>query len=150
MASRSGQERQREATRGPARGPASRGAPEHLQETLTALRKHCPPPLPVVVKLCRLPDDLDGQTIRNPREFIIRLARQLDENRLVNVLLHEWAHCLSWSLKHDRIYDDYEAGKTSWTEYEAGCHDGAFGVAFAQAHVVYTTKVLPTPDEPAS
>jgi len=138
----------------PDRSPRSRshGKPRkapavsrHVRETVAALRQHCPTPLPVAVKLGRVPDHVEGQTIRNARQFTVRLDRTLDESTLVNVLLHEWAHCCSWSLTHDRVYDEYEAGKLSWAEYEAGTHDGAFGLAFAKVYVAYSTQVLSAP-----
>lgn len=115
----------------------------HFQETLAALREFCPTAFPVIVRTSIVPVTVDGMTKRRRNRFVIHLDRNLDEVTATGVLIHEWAHAMSGSLKHDRAADEFNSGKLTWTEFERACHDAGFGASFAEAWATYTTRVLP-------
>ncbi len=57
-------------------------------------------PLPVCIRFARLSGKYgDCELVKG--KFVIRLNRRLDESRLIDTLIHEWAHGLAWGLEED-------------------------------------------------
>lgn len=72
------------------------------RKTLKYLREHEAPLLPVKVRkrrlvgcvgLCSLVYDSEW----NPQHFLIELDPRQSRISIVDTLLHEWAHCLTWT-----------------------------------------------------
>ena len=114
-----------------------------FQHVLADLRRLCPPAFPVVVRTSEVPPDLDGLAKRRRNRFVIHLDHNLRQEAAISVLLHEWAHCRSWSLMLDKAADETAAGRMSPEEFEIVSHDGSFGVAFAEIWSTFTTAILP-------
>ena len=115
----------------------------HFQQVVTGLRKLCPTGFPVVVRTCKVPSDIDGLTKRNSKRFVIHLARHLCQDAAVEVLIHEWAHCMAWNLLLDKAADDYAEGRLSRQDFERVSHNASFGVAYSEAWAAYSAEILP-------
>jgi len=114
-----------------------------FQHVLADLRRLCPSAFPVVLRTSEVPPDLDGFAKRRRNRFVIHLDHNLRQEAAISVLLHEWAHCRSWSLMLDKAADETAAGRMSPEEFELVSHDGSFGVAFAEIWSTFTTAILP-------
>jgi hypothetical protein len=92
-----------------------------LKQALETLRVLCPTPHPVDVRRVRMADNdfgyADLVTGDKPK-FKVRINRALQLDFQIWVLIHEWAHCMTWDLSHSR-HDDH------------GAH---FGVAYSEAY----------------
>jgi len=115
----------------------------HFQEVVAGLRELCPTAFSVIVRTSEVPEHVDGLTKRRQNRFVICLDRNLSEQAAVGVLIHEWAHCMSWSLKHDRAADEFNSGLLTWADFERATHDASFGVAYSQAWAAYSAEMLP-------
>jgi len=70
--------------------------PRVLRECVGLLRRYCPTRKPVVVGWWyRLPWYADA--CDNGEYYLIRLSKTLTNSARVDVLAHEWAHCMAWS-----------------------------------------------------
>lgn len=101
------------------RGVPSKTPFKHALETLRVL---CPAAHPVDVRRVQMADCdfgyadlvLSGESPK----FRVRINRTLQQDFQIWVLIHEWAHCMTWDLSHSR-HDDH------------GAH---FGVAYSEAY----------------
>jgi hypothetical protein len=59
-------------------------------------RENLSPPSPVTVRRVRLRPGLDGWCACGRRGFTIKIDRRLPEYFAIEVLIHEFAHVLSW------------------------------------------------------
>jgi len=116
---------------------------QRFRDVVADLRRLCPPAFPVVVRTSELPPDLDGLAKRRWNRFVIHLDKNLGQDAALSVLLHEWAHCRSWSLMLDKAADDTAAGRMSPEEFELVSHNGSFGVAYSELWGTFTTRILP-------
>ena len=97
------------------------GSTRTIKQTLETLRVLCPTQYPVRVRRTKLPDGIFGDAdyiSKGKRHFKIRLCSKLTPEFLVWVLVHEWAHCMTWDLTHSR-HDD---------------HGAYFGIAYSEAY----------------
>ena len=86
-------------------------ASEHasgFRKTARDLRVLAPPVWAVSVKRCKMPEGVHGDCSLVAKEgqqarYIIRVAKDIPEEAQVYVLLHEWAHALSWGSESHRI-----------------------------------------------
>lgn len=106
------------------------------------MRRLCPTAFPVIIRTGKVPAHVDGFTKRNQNRFVIHLDRYLSEKSAVEVLIHEWSHCMAWSLLHDKAIDAFHSGRLTWAEFERATHDASFGVAYAQAWAAYTAELI--------
>tara|TARA_R100000458_G_C8278175_1_gene254049 strand:- start:1648 stop:1995 length:348 start_codon:yes stop_codon:yes gene_type:complete len=93
------------------------------REAVTILRHECPPHYPVKARRVKVPDDIYGDTdlkeLKNgKRFFMIRVSQELSKAETLEVLVHEWAHAISWTSGHGRIRD----------------HGAEWGLAYASAY----------------
>jgi len=83
------------------------GYPHAFRETARHLRVLVPPVWPVRVRRSKLADDVHGycalSTQGRTPHYTIRVNSELHEEAQVYVLIHEWAHALSWSSDSHRI-----------------------------------------------
>jgi len=90
------------------------------REAVEALRTLCPVRgYEVRVYRCRIGDGCDGYVKEvGKRRLAVRVSRTLDEPFALEVLVHEWAHAMTWRLEHDR----------------APSHSAYWGLAYADAY----------------
>jgi hypothetical protein len=62
------------------------------------LKRACPPNVSVSVRRLKLSEHFDGDCQLKNGMFLIRINRNLPEHEAIDVLIHEWAHTLSWDL----------------------------------------------------
>lgn len=69
-----------------------------VQDAAKALRKSVPPNLPVRIRKVPMVDHVGMTILREGKtpHYEIQLCTSLPENAAVLILLHEWAHALSW------------------------------------------------------
>lgn len=99
---------------------------------LKMLKTECPAAFPVSVRRVLLTRKLDGRCWKHGKQFYIQIARQLDEGKAMDVLIHEWAHARAWNHRLDNAVDDEEFNKLS--------HDAAWGVAYAEIYAAYEAR----------
>lgn len=74
-------------------------------------------------------------------KFQIRVSRELNESEAVDVLLHEWAHALSWEacvgkVAYSRSISDHE--------FEQLAHGPKWGLAFSRVYLCFTSEIVLT------
>lgn len=100
---------------------AARGSSKRLTEAIEALRVLCPTEHPVEVRRVKMsPDDFGYAEFvsKGRKHFKVRINSTLPADFQLWVLIHEWAHCMTWNICHRR-HDDH------------GAH---FGVAYSEAY----------------
>ena len=74
---------------------------KEYRRVIADLRRSVPPLLPVYVRIAATEDaggDCDlKEGVKIGPYFCIRLSKELVGPSKIHVLIHEWAHCLSWS-----------------------------------------------------
>ena len=106
---------------------------------LAGLRAQCPTAMPVVVRTSWLPDTILGQCVRRRHRFVVSLNDGMDQPQAVECLLHEWAHALAWSYSLDKLARDPDVPRE---DFEAACHDEAWGCAYSRVWRAYTADIL--------
>lgn len=124
-------------TAAPPSPPAARNWPA-FRGVLAGLREFVPPAFPVSVRIGRVARGTLGTCRRERSRFVIAIARDLDEEPAIEVLLHEWAHAASWSLTLDKLS---RAPGTSQEAFEAASHDAAWGCSYSRIWRLYSTLV---------
>lgn len=89
-----------------------------FRRTVEDLLAICPVKYPVSVRRCKMANDDFGDADFRKGKYHIRINRDLDPDFQIWVLVHEYAHCLSWNVIHDRTSE----------------HGPYFGVAYAEAY----------------
>jgi hypothetical protein len=84
---------------------------------------------PVSVRRLRIPSRLEGRCWKTGKQFHIQIDSRLDENKAMDVLVHEWAHARAWNHRLDSATTDEQFNKLS--------HDAAWGVAYAEIYSAY-------------
>lgn len=112
----------------------SRPGYDHFREVVWALREHCPPGKPVIIRTAKLAPTTLGECVRRPSRFVIRLNSRLAELAAVEVLCHEWAHALAWNFSLDRLA---KHPAVSHDEFQHASHDEAWGCAYSRVWRVY-------------
>jgi hypothetical protein len=112
----------------------------HFHGVLRGLRGLLPAAFPIIVRSAWLPSDALGCCHRTDERFVIRLADRLSQPEAVEVLLHEWAHALSWNHALDKLATDPDVHPET---FEAGAHDGAWGHAYSRVWRAYSGVIVP-------
>lgn len=73
---------------------------EYLYSVLRTLRQELPTKKPVFLERLRL-TGMDGYCIKHRRKFSIQIDRMMNEDHAVDVLLHEYAHALTFGYDGD-------------------------------------------------
>jgi hypothetical protein len=95
-------------------------------KVIKMLRNEMPPKLPVRVRRVKI--DNEGYCEKDENRFSIRIKKNLKESEAIDVLLHEWAHALSWKASFDRM------------SYERFCetiHGPEWGVAYSKVYQLF-------------
>ncbi|NQW48777.1 MAG: hypothetical protein HQ464_13540 [Planctomycetes bacterium] len=114
---------------------------EYFFRVAEQLRIHLPASRPVIVLAGRQLSKKDGDCCVDRGKFQIRVSRQLNESDAVDVLLHEWAHALSWEacvgkVAYSRSISDHEFDRLS--------HGPKWGLAFSRVYLCFTSEIALT------
>jgi len=112
---------------------------ELFATTLECLRELCPAPFPVIVRTSDIGPEMHGCCHRTENRFVINLSRQLDCERAVETLIHEWAHARAWN----HLLDAAITAEVSPAEFDRLSHGPEFGIAFAEVWRVFSGVILP-------
>jgi hypothetical protein len=82
--------------------------------------------------------DGDCRIVRG--KFQIRVSRELNESEAIDVLIHEWAHTLSWDVcvgkvAYSRSISDYE--------FDRLAHGPKWGLAYSKVYRCLTGTIMP-------
>lgn len=114
---------------------------EYFFRVVEQLKIHLPASRPVIVLAGRQLSKKDGDCCVFRGKFRIRVSRELNESEAVDVLLHEWAHALSWEacvgkVAHSRSISDHE--------FERLAHGPKWGLAFSRVYLCFTSEIVLT------
>lgn len=104
------------------------------------LMLHLPPRRPVVMLTGRGLTRNHGECALVDGKFEIRVCKRLDEDHAIDVLIHEWAHALSW--------DACSLGRAEprgffASEFDRLSHGRSWGIAYAKVYVCFISEILP-------
>jgi hypothetical protein len=105
------------------------------RKLLVLLKKYAPPAYPVHVRRKPLANHLEGACWRQGKQFHVHVCSKIDEQRAIDVLLHEWAHALAWNNLLDAAKTDEEFNKHA--------HGPEWGVAYSKVYAVYEDHFIP-------
>ena len=90
------------------------------RQAVDALRSFCPvQKYEVVVRRCKLPAGDEGDCRKiGPKKMMVRVSKEIPQPYCLEVLVHEWAHALSWDIEHERSVS----------------HSAYWGVAYADCY----------------
>lgn len=90
-----------------------------VEHSITVLQQRCKTAKPVKVRVGPVPGDDLGQTDWMEDHFLIRINSKSSTQLQIHMLVHEWAHCMCWSICEDTKHDD---------------HGPHFGISYAEAY----------------
>ncbi len=101
---------------------------QRYRKLIRILRTHCHPAYKVDVRRVKMKEGIQGTCSLYKKTFYIRLDRNLPEDYLLDVLIHEWSHSISWNYLMETIDED---------SFDEKCHDASWGVAYSQVYRIY-------------
>jgi hypothetical protein len=107
---------------------------------LEQLTIHLPPRRPVVVLTGRQFSTKHGDCGLIDFRFRIRVSRELNESQAVDVLLHEWAHALSWDTCGDM---SVQGRRLSKYEFDRLTHGPKWGLAYSKVYHCFVGTIMP-------
>lgn len=102
---------------------------KNYRKLITVLKQHVPPAFPISVRRIKLSRHLDGRCWKHGKKFLIEIDKSLDQQRTIDVLIHEWAHARAWNHMLDAATTDEQFNKLA--------HDAAWGVAYSEVYSIY-------------
>ena len=69
---------------------------KYYQQVVKILKEKCPANLPVRVRRVTVPRDRFGDCSKYDDYYLIRVSNKLRTEEAINILIHEWAHAISW------------------------------------------------------
>ncbi len=105
-------------------------------QVLQLLRKEMPPPLPVIVRRSKIKEE--GYCMKSNGKFHIRINIALSESKIIDVLLHEWAHTLAWTNRHDRL---------TIAKFREEVHGPEWGLAYSKVYQLFEKHFIPEEDD---
>ena len=110
---------------------------ERFRIAVSKLRKAVPPRFPVSVRRAKptMPKswaECGLERIGGKRKFLILIDPRASHAIAIDCLVHEWAHCLSWSDGHPTLTE----------------HDETWGVAYSKVYRVLNPDA-PSPARPS-
>ena len=73
---------------------------QDYRQVLRLLKQKCPADKPVRVRRVKVPKDRFGDCDQYKDYYLIRICRKLKEKQAIDILLHEYAHAISWDKSH--------------------------------------------------
>lgn len=111
---------------------------DYFFRVVEQLKIRLPPGRPVAVLAGRqLANHGDCGVVRG--KFRIRVSRELNESEAVDVLLHEWAHALSWEACVGKVA---HSTSVSAHEFERLAHGPKWGLAFSRVYLCFTSEIV--------
>jgi hypothetical protein len=104
------------------------------------LKIHLPPRRPVVVLTGRQFSTKHGDCGLIDYRFRIHVSRELNESQAVDVLLHEWAHALSWDTCGDM---PVQGRRLSKYEFDRLTHGPKWGLAYSKVYQCFVGTIMP-------
>lgn len=104
------------------------------------LKIHLPPTRLVVVLAGRQFSTKHGDCGLIDYRFRIRVSRELNESQAVDVLLHEWAHALSWDTCGDM---SVQGRRLSKYEFDRLTHGPKWGLADSKVYQCFVGTIMP-------
>ena len=111
---------------------------KEFQHTVNYLRSLCATPMPVRLRFVRLPNNKLGQCKRNKNHFVIELNSAMGQFQAIDVLVHEWAHALSWNYAMDKLA---KVAILDPEQFDRACHDSAWGCAYSRVYLVHQEAI---------
>lgn len=105
-----------------------------------ALRTNLPPKHPVVVRTNQQFVSRDGDCCLIDGTFRIRISRELSLSQAIDVLIHEWAHALSW---HTCVGGLARSRRISALEFDRLAHGPKWGLAYSKVYQCFTYDIEP-------
>lgn len=106
---------------------------DRFKKVVRVFKEQCPLAFTVVVRRVLLVG-LDGYCEKKGKRFFIAINKDLDENRAIDTLVHEWAHGRAWNHLMD---------VASKEDFDRRVHDASWGVAYAEVYRIYEATILP-------
>jgi hypothetical protein len=113
---------------------------QYFRRVVEHLKQLLPPNRPVFVLTGRHLPRKDGDCSIVGRKFRIRISRELGLSQAVDVLLHEWAHALSWDACVGKTAN---SRKVSDYEFERLAHGPKWGVAYSKVYLCFLYDIEP-------
>jgi len=104
------------------------------------LKIQLPSTRPVVVLAGRQFSTKHGDCGLIDYRFRIRVSRELNESQAVDVLLHEWAHALSWDTCGDM---SVQGRRLSKYEFDRLTHGPNWGLAYSKVYQCFVGTIMP-------
>jgi len=114
---------------------------QYFLRVVKQLKRHLPPSRPVIVITGRPLSKKDGDCCVVKGKFQIRVCRDLNESQAVDVLLHEWAHAISWEACVGKAAN---IRRLSEYEFERLAHGPRWGLAYSKVYWCYTSDIMLT------
>jgi hypothetical protein len=113
---------------------------KHFSRVVEKLRVLLPPARPVVIQTGQVLSRADGSCGRSGRHFRIRISRELTDAVATDVLIHEWAHALSWDSDIEKAS---RSRRLSDTEFQHLSHGRKWGLAYSRVYQAYISEIVP-------
>jgi hypothetical protein len=104
------------------------------------LRIALPPNRPVVVQADRQLGHKEGDCCVIGRRFRIRVSRELNLSQRIDVLIHEWAHALSWDAAVGKVA---KSRRISDSEFDWLAHGPKWGIAYSKVYQCFNHEIEP-------
>jgi len=128
------------AARSSAATQSAEGNRRYLLRVAEKLRIYLPPRRPVVVLTGRQLSGKQGDCGVVGRKFQIRVSRELPMSQAIDVLLHEWAHALSWDACVGKVAN---SRSISAHEFDRLAHGPKWGIAYSKVYLCFTSEIEP-------
>lgn len=123
-----------------ASAPVAGGDRRYFRRVVDELRIRLPPRRPVTVLTGRQLARRDGDCCVVGRKFQIRISRELALSEAIDVLLHEWAHALSWDACVGKVAKNRNVPDH---EFDRLAHGPKWGVAYSKVYWCFTSDIAP-------
>jgi hypothetical protein len=125
----------------PARSRTRRRKPRYklFHRVLELLHEALPARLPIDARLGWVKTTCCGFCSRRDKHFHIRVSSRLPELSAIEVLIHEWAHALSWDAYKNVPYWPW----APTAENQRPVHGAAWGKAYAKVYCEVFFDIIP-------
>lgn len=128
------------STRSAATATSAERNRRYLLRIAAQLSIYLPPRRPVVVLTGRQLSGKEGDCSIVGRNFRIRVSKELPLSQAIDVLLHEWAHALSWDACVGNVAN---SRSISDSEFNWLAHGPEWGIAYSKVYRCFTHEIDP-------
>lgn len=112
----------------------------HILRIVKQLNIYLPLRRPVVVLTSRQLSKKDGDCCVIGRKFQIRVSKELPVSQAIDVLLHEWAHALSWDACEGKVVN---SRRISDYEFDRLAHGPKWGIVYSRVYQCFAFEIWP-------